>query len=566
MPQTAYSIGVDYGTNSVRAVLVDTANGREMVASVYDYPTGRKGIILDESDPSLARQNPADYFRGFNRTVAFVISEAKAKIKGFSPDQVAGIGIDTTGSTPIPVDAKNRALSLTDEFSGHPAAQAWLWKDHTSHQEAAEITALAVEMGEPYLAKCGGTYSSEWFWAKILHCLRTAPEVFSAAESWVEACDFIPAVLCGITDPARIRRSICAAGHKAMYGEEWNGLPSREFLSRLAPELGDLRHRLYEKAYTADQTAGKLCPDVAGQVDLPAGIPVAVGAFDAHFGAVGAGIKPGRLVKIIGTSTCDLMLAPASLKRDIPGICGMVPGSVLPGTTAIEAGQSAVGDLLLWFVEHLCPEKYTRHGNVFDNIESEAAKLLPGESGLLALDWNNGNRTVLVNPRLSGLLIGQTLHTTAPEVLRALIEATAFGARAIIRRLDEYGVPVREIVACGGLAEKDPLMMQILADVCQCPIKISRSAQACALGGAIFGSVVGGIHSTVDAAQKVMTGTKNRVYSPEHGAVPVYQELFDMYMELHDEFGGVRSAADLPTLMGRLLDLRDRVRDAKRAV
>lgn len=555
-----YSIGVDYGTNSVRAVLVDLADGRECATSVFGYPGGKEGILLDARDPNLARQRPGDYLRGFDRTVSAILAEACKRIRGFSPDQVVGIGVDTTGSTPIPVDAQGRALGSTARFRKQLAAQAWLWKDHTAHAEAAEITALARERGEPYLAKCGGTYSSEWFWSKILHCQRTAPEVFEAAASWVEACDFVPAYLCGIKDPAGIPRSICAAGHKAMYGEAWGGLPSADFLGRLAPELAALRDRLYPQAYASDRPAGRLCAPVARRVGLPPGIPVAVGGFDAHFGAVGAGIKSGRMVKIIGTSTCDLMVAPDSSLPDIPGICGMVPGSVLPGQIALEAGQSAVGDIFNWFVSRLCPEAYTRGGNPFSKLGPEAARLRPGESGLLALDWNNGNRTVLVDPLLSGLLVGQTLHTTAPEVLRALIEATVFGALTIIRRFEAYGVKVREIVACGGIAEKDPLVMQIMADVCNRPIKISRSSQTCALGGAIFGGVVGGAFRTVPAAQRAMTGIKPKDYRPNPKAVAAYQKIYPLYLRLHDAFGGVGDACDLADVMKDLIRIRDRMR------
>lgn len=559
-----YSIGVDYGTNSVRAVMVGLADGREYATSVYAYPGGKQGILLDAHDPNLARQRPGDYLRGFDRTVSAIVAESVKRVRHFSPEQVVGIGIDTTGSTPLPLNAQGKALAMTPEFRNHPAAQAWLWKDHTAHAEAAEITGRARQRGEPYLAKCGGTYSSEWFWSKILHCLRVAPDVFKAAETWVEACDFVPAYLCGITDPVQIPRSVCAAGHKAMYGESWGGLPSEAFLRALAPELAALRSRLYTHAVSSDQVAGRLCRTVARRVGLPAGIPVAVGGFDAHFGAVGAGIKPGRLVKIMGTSTCDLMVSNDPDLVDVPGICGMVPGSVLPGMIALEAGQSAVGDIFSWFVSQLCPARFTERGDPFVNLAREASRVLPGESGLLALDWNNGNRTVLVDPLLSGLLIGQTLHTTAPEVMRALMEATAFGALTIIRRFEAYGVAVREIVACGGIAEKNPLIMQMLADICGCPIKISRSSQTCALGGAIFGAVAGGAYRSVPAAQKAMTGVKTGVYRPNQSARKVYESLYALYAELHDAFGAVDRQTDVGQVMKRLIAIRDGVRAGKR--
>lgn len=558
----SYSIGVDYGTNSVRALVVDTRDGRELASKVFGYPTGKDGVIVDPRDPNVARQNPADYVEGFLVTVREAVAAAAKVDPEFRPERVVGIGIDTTGSTPIPVDRAGMPLAMGKAFRRHPAAQAWLWKDHTAFAEAAEITALARKRNEPYLAKCGGTYSSEWFWSKILHCLRTAPEVFDAAFSWVELCDFVPAYVTGTLDPLTLRRGICAAGHKAMFSEEWGGLPSKPFLKALSPKLAALRDRLYTEAAASDQPAGKLTPAVAAKVGLPTGIAVAVGAFDAHHGGVGAGIKPGTLVKIIGTSTCDIMVAPPTAKvADIPGVCGIVKGSVLPGMTALEAGQSAVGDIFKWYVDTLCPASYTQ-GNPYANLEKEAAALKPCESGLVALDWNNGNRTILVNPLLTGLLVGQTLHTTGAETYRALVEATAFGALTIIRRVEEYGVKVREIVNCGGLAEKSPFMMQIYADVTNRTMKISRSAQTCALGAAIFGAVVGGAHASTAKAQQAMTGVKDTVYKPVPANVRAYAKLYKVYRALHDAFGVSGAQADLSGLMRDLIALRQQARQA----
>nr|MCU0981690.1 ribulokinase [Pirellulaceae bacterium] len=474
-----FSIGVDYGTNSVRALVVDVADGAEVGTHVYNYPSGEAGILLDSKDPNLARQNPADYIEGFYVSVKRAVSAAK-KDPGFNPDRVIGIGVDTTGSTPIPVDQAGMPIAMQPEFQKELAAHAWLWKDHTGHAEAAEITAKAAEHQDHYLSKCGGTYSSEWFWSKILHCKRSAPKVFAAAYAWVELADFVPAFITGDTNPQTLRRGVCAAGHKAMYNDLWGGLPSESFLASLDPDLVRVRRRYADRAVPADQKAGGLTVEAARKVGLPAGIPVAVGAFDAHMGAVGAGIKPGTLVKIIGTSTCDMMVAPQDKPLpDVPGLCGIVPGSILPGMYGLEAGQSAVGDIFNWFVSYLTPDKYTAKGDPHVNLTREAERLLPGESGLLALDWNNGNRTILVDPLLSGLLIGQTLHTSAPEVYRTLVEATAFGALTIINRFEEYGVKVKEVVNCGGIAEKNPFVMQIYADVCNRPMKISRSPQTC---------------------------------------------------------------------------------------
>ncbi|MGI6494826.1 MAG: ribulokinase [Kiritimatiellia bacterium] len=557
-----YAIGVDYGTNSCRALLVDIRDGTELATHVFPYPAGEAGIILDPKDPNLARQNPADYIQGFLACVKAVVKQAK-KIKGFDPGKVVGIGVDTTGSTPIPVDAKGRPLAMTRKFAKNPAAHAWLWKDHTSFAEAEAITAAARKAGAPYLEKCGGTYSSEWFWSKVWHCKKVAPAVFEAAASWVELCDFVPAYVTGTLDPSKMARSICAAGHKAMYSEEWGGLPSKAFLRKLDPALADLRDRLYGpgQVKASDQVAGFLIPEVAKETGLPRDIPVAVGAFDAHHGAVGAGIKPGTLVKIIGTSTCDMLVADARTKvPDIPGICGIVPGSIVPGMTGMEAGQSAVGDIFLWFSRHLAPAAYTKTGNAIANLEKEAATTKPGASGLIALDWNNGNRTVLVDPMLGGLLVGQTLHTTAPEVYRALVEATAFGALAIIRRFEEFGVKVKEVVNCGGIAEKSPFTMQIYADVCNRPMRVSRSAQTCALGAAIFGAVVGGAYPGTAAAQKAMTGVKDACYRPKPANVKVYAELFPLYLALHDAFGRTGKHPDLEPVMKKLIEIRTKAR------
>ncbi|MGQ9574159.1 MAG: ribulokinase [Thermoguttaceae bacterium] len=555
-----FAIGLDFGTNSVRALVVDVSDGREVGTCVYNYPSGQQGILLDPKNPNLARQNPADYVEGFFKSVRGALRQAR-RDRGFRPERVIGIGVDTTGSTPMPVDRSGMPLGLQPRFKNNLAAQAWLWKDHTAFAEAAEITQRARQTGVPYLAKCGGTYSSEWFWSKILHCKRTAPKVFEAAYAWVELADFIPGFITGRLDPHTIPRGICPAGHKAMYNDQWGGLPSEEFLAGLDPDLVQVRRRYAERAVPADQPAGHLTPEIANCVGLPAGIPVAVGAFDAHTGAVGAGIKPGTLVKIIGTSTCDMMVVPMDQPlADIPGLCGIVPGSIVPGMYGLEAGQSAVGDIFNWFASRLAPRQYTAHGDAHASLTQEAQRLRPGESGLLALDWNNGNRTILVDPLLSGLLIGQTLHTTAAEVYRALIEATAFGALTIIKRFEEYGVAVHEVVNCGGIAEKNPFVMQIYADVCNRPMKISRSAQTCALGAAIFGAVVGGAYEKTEQAQARMTGVKRTVYRPNPAAAAVYAELYPLYRTLHDAFGTPDGSGRLYRVMKDLIEIRDRVR------
>jgi L-ribulokinase len=555
----SYAIGVDFGTNSVRAVVIDCANGATVGSHVFDYPSGDQGILLDPRDPHLARQDPADYLEGLRASVQGALDAADRRAY-FARDRVIGIGVDTTGSTPLPVDARNQPLALNPRWQNNLAAHAWLWKDHTSAGEAAAITEVARQQAPELLAPIGGTYSSEWFWAKIWHCLKVAPDVFDAADSWVELADYIPAVLSGVASPARIRRCVCAAGHKALYSDSWGGLPPAAFLARLDPKLAQLRARLYERAYPPDRPAGHLTTDWADEFGLRAGIVIAMGGFDAHYGAVGAGVQAGTFVKIIGTSTCDCGIAPSDQPMaSVPGICGIVNGSIMPGYYGIEAGQSAVGDLLKWWVEVICLGDERLH----EELSRDAGRLHAGESGLLALDWNNGNRTILVDPRLTGLMLGQTLHTTRAEIYRALIEATAFGARAIVERLQEHGVPILRVVCCGGIAEKNPLFMQIYADVLGRPMHLAGSPQTPALGAAISAAVAAGRsaggYDSFEAAQERMTSLHPRAFVPDQDAQVVYNELYALYLELHDRFGNVRgSSGALGTLMKRLLVLRDR--------
>jgi L-ribulokinase len=558
----SFTIGIDYGTNSVRAIAAGCDDGRIAGTCVFAYPSGDEGVLIDPRDPHLARQHPGDYLAGLRASVAGALDEARHDPE-FAPDRVIGIGVDTTGSTPMPVDARGRALALEGRWKDRLEAQAWLWKDHTAAEEAAAITAMARQHAPEYLAPIGGTYSSEWFWSKLWHCLTVAPDVFEAAFSWVELADYIPAVLSGVDRAGDITRCVCAAGHKAMYSDVWGGLPSAAFLARLDPRLAALRDRLYEKAFPADRPAGRLCGAWASDLGLREGIPIAMGGFDAHYGAVGAGVSTGTLVKIIGTSTCDCAIAPdAAPLRDVPGICGIVNGSILPGHFGIEAGQSAVGDLLKWWVDRVCEGDDALHGD----LTGRAARLRPGESGLLALDWNNGNRTILVDPRLTGLIIGQTLHTSRADVYRALIESTAFGARVIVERLVEYGVPVERVVCCGGIAEKNDLFMQIYANVLGHPMLIAGSPQTPALGAAISAAVAAGAaaggHADFATAQRTMTSHGARRFVPDQDARGVYDQLYAIYRELHDGFGGIAASPDLGSMMKRLLDLRERAASA----
>lgn len=546
-----YSIGLDFGTNSVRAMVVRTADGAPQGTSVFNYPGGDMGVVTDARNPHIARQHPADYLAGIEAAVTGALKSAGAGVAA----GVVGIGVDTTGSTPIPVDAAGEALALQEPFTRNPNALAWLWKDHTAFKEAAEITKAAAAVHPQYLAKCGGTYSSEWFWAKLLCCARCDSAVFKAAYTWVELADWIPAVLTGTTAPDQIKRCVCAAGHKAMFNTAWGGYPDPAFIASFDNGvLSAVRKTLPATAVTIADTVGRLTDAWAARLGLPAGIPVAGGAFDCHLGAVGCGIQPGTMVKVIGTSTCDLAVLPMDHDlADIPGVCGVVPESVLPGSYGVEAGQSAVGDIFNWFVHKLQPGGGATHSD----LNEAAAALKPGESGLLALDWHNGNRTVLVDQQLTGLVMGLTLHSSPAAIFRALVEATAFGARMIRDRMVEYGVPIERVINCGGIALKSPMLMQIYADVFNCPMLISSSDQTCALGSAMAGAVVAGVYSDFAAAAAAMTGISEKKYIPVPENVAVYARLFGLYKRLHDLFGTQTYAENQFNVMKDLIAIRE---------
>ena len=547
-----FTLGVDFGTNSVRALIVRCSDGAEYGSRVVDYPSGAQGVLLDPRDGLTARQHPGDYLFGLEESIKGALAGA-GRNPDFDRSKVGGIGVDTTGSSPIPVGDKNQPLALSAGWKNDINAQCWLWKDHTSWREAARITEICAKLRPQYIAKCGGVYSSEWFWAKLWHCLNVAPETFAAAFSWVELSDWVPSVLAGVADPRSVKRGVCAAGHKALYSDDWGGLPDKAFLTALDPRLAELRDRLYEKAYDASEPAGSLCSDWATKLGLPTGIPIAIGEFDVHYGAIGCGVREGRLIKVIGTSTCDCAVVSSDKPvADIPGICGIVKGAILPGFFGIEAGQSAVGDIFKWWVEGVLGGDAALHAQLTD----EAAKQRPGQAGLLALDWNNGNRTILVDQRLTGLMLGQDLYTTRADIYRALIEATAFGARAIIERLRQYGVRTEQVVCTGGIAEKNPLLMQIYADVTGCVMEVAGSSQTCALGSAIAAAVLAGAHPDFASAEAAMTSLKPESFKPIAEHRVVYDQLYALYRELHDSFGGLTRSADLSQVMKRLLDIK----------
>jgi L-ribulokinase len=562
--ESRYTIGLDFGSNTMRALVVDVRNGHELASVVQQYPHGDSGIVLDPKQPDLARQHPADYLTCIEEGLKLAIEQASTDPTGnFSPRNVIGIGVDTTGSTPMPVDQHGQSLVMQAQFASNPDAMAWLWKDHTGHAEAEEITHLAGEMRPAYLKKIGGRYSSEWFWAKLLRFVRVAPEVADATYTWVEIADWIPAMLAGVTSADQIRRGVCAAGHKAFYSADWGGYPDQEFLSALNPRAAVIGSTLPAKTECISAIAGGLSAEWARKTGLTAGIPIAVGAFDAHIGAIGAGIADGTLVKVMGTSTCDIMVAPLSRKLpDIPGLCGIVSESVLPDYYGLEAGQSAVGDLFNWWTTQIQPHGPEKGSH--EALTRAAEQISPGASGLLALDWHNGNRTVLVDQRLTGMIVGLNLYSSPAEIYRTLIEATAMGARVILERLEEYGVSVKRVINCGGISARNPMAMQIYADVMNRPIAISRSLQTCALGSAIAGAVVAGSakggYDRFDEAVSAMTGVQDKIFTPQPASVAVYEQLFRIYRRLHDAFGVPKHKEDLSDVMKALLNLRDSVR------
>ncbi|HEY6634150.1 MAG TPA: ribulokinase [Acidimicrobiia bacterium] len=544
------TIGIDFGTASVRAVVVDTATGRELGEGEHAYRHGTEGVITDRADTHLARQSARDYVEGLRVSVQNALTAAEAA--GFDRVGVVGIGVDTTGSSPIPVDVTGMPLALDDRFAGNADALTWLWKDHTSHVETAEINERVRGDRLPYLGPCGDSYSSEWYWAKLAHFLRTAdPEVREATGGWVELADFVPGYLAGRLDPKTMARGICPAGHKAMYDDEWGGLPSVGFLDSIEPGMGDFRYTTI--AQSAIIPVGELIEELAADFGLRPGIAVATGAFDAHTGAVGAGVAEGTLVKIIGTSTCDTTVVRGD-RPLISGLCGSVPDSIIPGMAGLEAGQSAVGDIFNWFATTLAPGSMSTSRRMAE-LEAEAAGINPGASGLVGLDWHNGNRSVLVDPLLSGAMVGMTLSTTPAEFYRALIESTAFGAQRIVEQFEGNGVPIDRIVLSGGIAKKSPLLVQIYADVTGRSIELAGTSQTCAVGAAILASVAAGVYESTEEAQSAMVPAPEMIVDPDPEAVKVYADLFGLYRKLHDAFG-VRGSGDLYDVMKELHRIR----------
>lgn len=557
--ERSFAMGAVFGTHEVRVLLVDSADGTPIASAASKYPTGTDGVVLDAAEPNLARQNPADYLPALARATHAALTKAKAA-KGFAKDRIIGIGIAATGSTIIPVGRDGQPVSADPRFAKDPAAMAWLWRDQTALEEAAEITANARESRQPYLGKCGGAYSAEWFWAKVLRCSRHDAKVFAATHTWMELADFVPYLLTGGDDPVAAKRSLCCAGHKAMYNDQWQGYPGRGFLAALSPALAALRDRLPAKTYTSDEPAGLLSAAMAKKLGLMAGIPVAVGLLDTHAGAVGAGIKPGRLVKILDGQSTDMMVLPVERNIvDIPGLTGIVPHSIVPEMFGMDAGQAAVGDMLDWFVATHAVGKGQSH----ETLIQEAAKLRAGESGLLALDWHRGNRAVLTDAKLSGMILGLNLHTRPAEMYRACIEAAAFGALTILKRYEQYGMKITEVVVAGELARTHALVPQVYADVLNRPLDVIQNEGVCPMGAAIYGSIVGKAHKKVPAAQKKMVHLKTARFTPHAASATVYDRIFQVYRMVHDALGTQDYRGDLYRIMKDMMAIRDQVRRGK---
>ena len=551
MQNRKYTLGVDYGTDSVRTMIIDTSNGKIMGQAVALYERWGKGMYC-QPETNQFRQHPLDYIDGLKKAV----KEAIAPLSQEVIDGIAAISVATTGSTPIAINQEGTPLSMLPGFEENPNAMFILWKDHTAVGEAKEINALAHhENGIDYTKYSGGEYSSEWFWAKILHTLRVDKTVRQAAFSWIEHCDWIPALLTGNTDPLKLKRSRCAAGHKAMWHPDWDGLPPDAFWTKLDPLLTGLRDRLYTDTYTSDHAVGKISAEWAELLGLPKNVIIGSGSIDAHIGAIGSAIKPYHMVKVIGTSTCDMIVAPTEEigKKAIRGICGQVDGSIIPSMIGLEAGQAAFGDLYAWYRELLLWPVNKIIGNsslleaetkaklmeemadgILNELTLAASKIEIDTSGIIALDWMNGRRTPDSNQNLKGAIQGLTLGTTAPHIFRALVEATAFGSKKIVEQFQAEGVRIDGIIAIGGVAQKSEFVMQILADVLNFPIRIIKSEQTCALGAAMAAAVASGIYKTFLEAQNAMGSGFQKEYHPIPENSKKYMELYEQYGTLGD--------------------------------
>jgi L-ribulokinase len=549
-------LGLDFGSTAVRVLTMDLITGKVINTINQAYGDGTCGIFTSPENDLLARQKPADFIYSMRKALKTTLLQNEAL--GIKMSMVRGIGVDATGSTPLPVTKEMLPIADLDEFRNNLNAYAWMWKDHSSYQEAKYITQTITEVRPHYLDKIGGAYSSEWFWAKILHCKNIDKSVFDAAFTWLELSDFIPAILTGCKDAKTVKRNICAAGHKALYNTEWGGFPDQHFLEKVDPALVRILQTLPEQTFSTATKSGTLSKKWADEFGMLEGIPIGMGILDAHAGAIGSGIKDGSLIKIIGTSTCDLVLADIdSGKSNIKGVASVAEESVIPGYYGIETGQSAVGDILDWFVKVVLNNEKTH-----SDLTVEAEKIKVGSSGLIALDWNNGNRSILSDSMLSGLLIGQHLQTQDYEIYRALIESTAFGARTIIEDMERQGVVINEVVNCGGITHKNKLFMQIYADVINKPMKIAASNETVALGAALIGGHAAlkeenspiSYHELQHRSCKIL----DKIYFPIEENVQTYNELYHLYKKLHDAFGVEGTKIDMYGIMKDLIQIKNK--------
>lgn len=543
-----YTIGLDYGSDSCRAVIIDAETGNEIASSVKYYKRWAAGKYCDPHKNQY-RQHPLDYIESLEESV----KEALSKSPKGTAQNVVGISFDTTGSTPALIDKDGQVLSLKPEFAENPNAMFVLWKDHTAIQEAAKINEVAKRWSVDYTAYEGGIYSSEWVWAKMAHVLKVDETIRDAAYCWIEHCDWMSALITNTTKPSEIIRSRCAAGHKAMWLKEWDGLPTDDFLTEVEPLLKGYRDRLFKDTYTSDVKVGNLTQEWADRLGLTTNVAVGVGAFDCHMGAVGAEIKPKTFVRVIGTSTCDIMIVPNEEMHGklIPGICGQVDGSVVPGMIGLEAGQSGFGDIYAWFKSVLAwpLENLIKESSLIDQatkdklieesldklipaLSEEAAKIPISESGVLAIDWMNGRRTPDANQLVKGTITGLNLASNAPVIFKALVEATAFGSKAIVDRFIQNGIEIDSVIGIGGISQKSPLVMQTLADVLGMPIKVAKSEQACALGAAMFAAVAAGVHPSIKEAQTAMGQGFASEYCPNMDNHRAYMSVYEKYLKL----------------------------------
>jgi len=534
-----FVIGVDFGTDSVRSVLVKAHDGKEFASSVFYYPRWKKGLYC-EPFINQFRQHPLDYVEGLESTIAACLLKAGKEIAS----QVKAISIDTTGSTPTAVDKTGTPLALLPGFEDNPNAMFVLWKDHTATKEAAEINQHAEKFSVDFLQYVGGIYSSEWFWAKLLHIIREDETIRQHMYSFVEHCDWIPFLLTGNNDVHQMKRGVCSAGHKALWSSDFGGLPSDDFFTSLDPLLGGYTSKLFDQTYTADQAAGFLSKEWAARLGLSTDVIIGVGAFDAHMGAVGGQIEPYHLSKVMGTSTCDMLVAPEVEVHGklVKGICGQVPGSIIPGMIGMEAGQSAFGDVYAWFkrllswpLKHLPIDEVQKEeltDKMIIRLSEEASKLPLSEADELAIDWLNGRRTPDADQLLKAAIINLNLASDAPRIFKALVEATCFGAKAIVDRFNEQGVPVKGLIGLGGVAKKSSYVMQVMADVMNMPIRIHQSEQTCAAGAAMFAATVAGIYDKVEDAMEAMGQGFDKTYQPDASKTDLYQERYQRYKEL----------------------------------